>query len=225
MLAAVLAATALAAVPVHRETIGRSVDGRAIRAVAVGEPDAKTKVLVVGCIHGNEGAGIPIARRLERMAPPSGVQLWIVEDANPDGHAAGTRQNAHGVDLNRNWTVGWRRHRGGLFDSGPRPLSEPETRAAQRLILRIRPDVSIWYHQHLNLVDESGGEVSVERRYAQLVGLPARRLLPLLPGTAVRWENARIRGSTAFVVELPAGRLSAAAVARYARAVRAISVD
>jgi len=225
MLAAVLVAAAWAATPVHREAIGRSVDGRSIQAVAIGDPAAPTKVLVVGCIHGNEGAGIPIGVRLERMVPPQGVQLWVVDDLNPDGHAAGTRQNAHGVDLNRNWPVAWERHRGGLFDSGPKPLSEPETRAAYRLILRVRPDVSIWYHQHLNLVDESGGEVSVERRYAQLVGLPARRLLPLLPGTAVRWENARIRGSTAFVVELPAGRLSPAAVGRYARAVRTISLS
>ena len=225
MVSAVLTAVAAAAVPVHRETIGRSVRGRAIVAVAVGQPSATTKVLVVGCIHGNEGAGIAIALRLERMTPPKDVQLWIVPDLNPDGHAANTRQNAHGVDLNRNWPSDWRRHRGGLFDSGPRPLSEPETQAARRLILRIHPDVSIWYHQHQRLVDESGGEVSVERRYAQLVGLPARRLRPLLPGTAVRWENARIRGSTAFVVELPAGRLSSAAVARYARAVRAISSD
>ena len=222
MLAAVLTAAAVASVPVHRETIGRSVRGRAIVAVVVGPASAPTKVLVVGCIHGNECAGIAIARRLERMAPPPDVQWWVVEDLNPDGRAAGVRGNARGVDLNRNWPVGWRWRRGGLFDSGPRPVSEPETRAAYRLILRVKPRVTIWYHQHLNLVDESGGEVSIERRYARLVGLRSRRLAPL-PGAATRWGNARIRGSTAFVVELPAGRLASAAVTRYARAVRSIS--
>ena len=206
MLGVVLAAAAVAAVPVHREVIGHSARGRAILAVAVGEPSAKTKVLVVGCIHGNEGAGIPIALRLERMIPPKGVQLWIVPDLNPDGHAAGTRQNAHGVDLNRNWPVGWRRQRGGLFDSGPRPLSEPETQAARRLILRVRPDVSIWYHQHLRVVDESGGEVSVERRYAQLVGLPARRLLPLLPGTAVRSPNGYVSSAPGYEAHVARSR-------------------
>src|SRR5256714_8609789 len=206
MLVAAFAAVALAATPVHREVIGHSVRGQAIRAVALGEPNAPTKVLVVGCIHGNEGAGIPIARLLERTAPPAGVQLWVVQDLNPDGHAAGTRQNAHGIDLNRNWPVGWRRHRGGLYDSGPRPLSEPETRAAWRLILRVRPDVSIWYHQHERLVDESGGEVSVERQYAQLVGLPARRLLPLLPGTAGRGGEAPPPGPPAVRAPLPPGR-------------------
>jgi protein MpaA len=210
---------------IHREVIGHSVEGRPIRFVAIGDQNAPTKVLVVGCIHGNEGAGIPIALRLERIRPPKGVQFWIVPDLNPDGHAAGTRQNADGVDLNRNWPLGWRKHRGGPFDSGPRPLSEPETRAAARLILRIHPDVSIWYHQHLRVVDEAGGEAFIERRYAQLVGLPARRLLPPLPGTAVRWENSRIRGSTAFVVELPAGKLAPSAVTRYARAVREISTS
>src|SRR2546423_10723434 len=132
MLAAAFAAVALAATPVHQEVIGHSVRGQAIRAVALGEPNAPTKVLVVGCIHGNEGAGIPIARRLERTTPPAGVQLWVVEDLNPDGHAAGTRQNARGVDLNRNWPVGGRRRRGGVFDSGPRPRSGAGTAAAGR---------------------------------------------------------------------------------------------
>jgi protein MpaA len=221
VLGAALTAAAATVVPVHRETIGRSVRGRPIVAVAVGDPAATTNVLVVGCIHGNEQAGVPVARLLERTPPPTGVRWWVVEDLNPDGRAANARRNAHGVDVNRNWPVGWRRRRGGLFASGPRPLSEPETRAAYRLVLRIRPRVSIWYHQHMNLVDESGGDVSIERRYAQLVGLRAERLAPL-PGTVTRWENARVRRSTAFVVELPAGRLSPAAVERYVRAVRAI---
>ena len=80
---------ALPPAPIHREVIGHSVRGRPIRVVAVGDRNAPTKVLVVGCVHGNEGAGIPIALRLERMRPPKGVQFWIVPDLNPDGHAAG----------------------------------------------------------------------------------------------------------------------------------------
>ncbi len=205
----------------HRLLLGRSVDGRSIAAVELGDPQSPRKVLVVGCIHGNEGAGIAIAGTLERMRPPPGVDLWIVADLNPDGFAAGTRQNAHGVDLNRNFPWRWRPLTGEYY-SGSRPLSEPESRLADRLILRLRPRISIWFHQQDRLVDESGGHVAVERRFSQLVGLPLRRM-PRYPGSAVGWENHRLPGTTAFVVELPAGALSAGSVSRYAAAVLAIA--
>jgi murein tripeptide amidase MpaA len=86
----------LVAAPPSARTVllGRSWQGRPIRAVEVGNPSG-TRVLVVGCIHGNEKAGIAIARALERVSP-SELDLWIVPDLNPDGVAAGTRQNAHG---------------------------------------------------------------------------------------------------------------------------------
>jgi murein tripeptide amidase MpaA len=58
-------------------------------------------VLVFGCIHGNETAGIAVARALERVR--AGADLWIVPNLNPDGAARGTRQNGRDVDLNRNW--------------------------------------------------------------------------------------------------------------------------
>jgi protein MpaA len=155
------------------------------------------------------------------MAPPKGVDLWLVESFNPDGHAAGTRINARGVDLNRNFPVGWQRL-GGVFDSGARPLSEPESRIAYRLILRLRPAVSIWFHQHMSLVDGSGGDAALERRFAQLVRLP---FVPLsrYPGSVTTWENHALPGKSAFVVELPAGSLTAAQAARFAAAVLAVA--
>ncbi len=205
---------------VRHFVLGQSAEGRPIGAAELGDPSSPRKVLVVGCIHGDECAGIAVARQLERTAPPRGVDLWIVENLNPDGFAAGTRQNGRGVDLNRNFPWTWRPLQG-EYDSGPRPLSEPESRLAYRLILRLRPRTSIWFHQHLRLVDESGGDVSIERRFAGLVGLPVRRL-PRYPGSVTTWENHRFPGTTAFVVELPAGRLSARAVTRYAWAILAV---
>jgi protein MpaA len=199
--------------------LGHSVDGRLIHAAEVGDPNSPNKELVVGSIHGNEPAGIAIARWLEHRSP-AGVDLWIVPDLNPDGRARGTRGNAHGVDLNRNFPYRWR-PLGGPYDSGVRPLSEPESRIAYRLIRRLRPRVSIWFHQHRDAVDESGGNVTVERAYATRVGLSLARLVRE-PGSVVGWENHLLRGSTAFVVELPRGRLSRAAIVRYGRA--AISV-
>src|SRR5205085_4509090 len=42
--------------------IGRSAEGRPIRATEVGDPTSSDSVLVVGCIHGDECAGIPVAQ-------------------------------------------------------------------------------------------------------------------------------------------------------------------
>ena len=178
----------------------------------------------MGCIHGNEQAGIAVARRLLTVAPPAHVTMWILPVLNPDGAAADTRQNADLVDLNRNFPWHWQQLgvRGDQQYSGPRPLSEPESRAARGLILRARPQITIWFHQPEGLVDLSGGDPRVERRFAGLVGLPVRELTRY-PGSAVSWENSVLPGSTAFVVELPPGRLSASSVERYARAVLALA--
>jgi len=205
------------------ELLGRSVLGRPIRAFELGDPDSPTRILVVGCIHGNECAGLAVARSLEAHARPASLDLWIVPDLNPDGFAAGTRQNARGVDLNRNFPYRWRPigGPGDLHYSGTTSLSEPESRIAYELILRLRPRISIWFHQALGLVDESGGSVSVERRFATLVGLPIRRLRRY-PGSATTWENERFPGTTAFVVELRAGQLPPGVAGRYAGAVLAL---
>jgi murein peptide amidase A len=216
--APLLAAASSPAQGRHSVLLGRSVEGRAITAVEVGDP-SDTTVLVVGCIHGNEPAGIAVARRLERLSP-KGIDLWIVPDLNPDGRAANTRGNAHGVDLNRNFPYRWRPMHG-VYASGPRPLSEPEARIAYRLILRIQPTVAVWFHQHLDLVWASGGKASVERRFARISGLPYHRL-PALAGSAIDWQNHRLPGTTAFAAELPAGPASAPAIARYVRAVLAM---
>ena len=180
--------------------LGASARGRTIRALEVGTPEARRKVLVVGCIHGNEPAGIAIADRLATLPP------------------------LRGVDLNRNFPWHWLPlgPPGSTYYPGPHALSEPESRIAYRLVLRLRPAVAIWFHQHLDLVDESGGSVAVERQFAAVARLPLRRLVRY-PGSATTWEDHAVPTGTAFVVELGPGRLASADVGRFARAVRAVS--
>ena len=175
-------------------------------------------MLVVGCIHGDECAGIGIANRLLAGGPRPFVDLWVVKTLNPDGRDAGTRQNSRGVDLNRNFPFGWRPGPHGRYYPGRRPLSERESRIATRLIDRIEPDITIWFHQPLALVDRSGGDVRIQRRYARLVGLPLVQL-GRLHGTATSWQNHTHRGSTAFVVELPGGPLRPRDARRFAKSV------
>jgi len=203
------------------EVIGHSSRGRPIRAVRIGSPRARVKLLVVGAVHGNEPAGRAVVRRLLRVRRPRGTALWLIEDANPDGSAAGSRHNARGVDLNRNFPHRWR-DLDGVYESGRGPASEPETQALQRFVERERPRVTLWYHQALRMIVESAGDPALEQLYSRRSGLPRRRL-PAYPGTAVSWQNSAHAGDTAFVVELPGGRLPAAGVRRHAGAVLALA--
>jgi protein MpaA len=198
---------------------GRSVEGRVIKVVIRGSLAAPTRILVVGCIHGNEPAGIGVVRDLRRLTLPPDVALILVPDANPDGRAHDTRQNARGVDLNRNFPYRWRRTTPGIWDyGGRRQLSEPESRFLYQLIRATRPTLSIWFHQALDTVDLSGGSATVERRFARLIHLPIRRL-PRYHGSATSWENHTFRNTTSFVVELPGGRLRPARASAIAQAV------
>ena len=203
--------------------IGHSVEGRPIVSFSIGPADAALKVLVVGAIHGNETAGMRIARRLIAAAPPPRTRLLVVPTINPDGVAAGSRGNARGVDLNRNFRFHWRPLSGGEY-SGPRPLSEPESRAARRLVLREKPDVTIWFHQPFGLVDRPNGNPFAARRFAHLIGLPLVRLPGPYPGSASRWQNHRFPHSTAFVVELPA-HADEALVRRGSSSVRRLAAE
>jgi murein endopeptidase len=197
--------------------LGRSAFGRPIRAVRVGEPASARRALVVGCIHGDECAGIAVTQRLARARPEA--DLWLVHNLNPDGFVMGRRQNGRGVDLNRNFASEWRL-RGRRWDpqySGPRPFSEPESRIARRLVLALKPDVTIWYHQPQAIVRAWGPSIPVAQRYARLAREPFRAIR-WPAGTAPNWQNRRLRQQS-FVVELPAGPMSAAAAARHAAAV------
>ena len=204
--------------------VGRSVQGRLLRVVVRGNPASPRRILVFGCIHGNECAGAAIVNELRSHTPSAGTAIWIVDDLNPDGHNAGTRPNVRGVNLNRNFP--WRWHliaRPGNPDySGTSVLSEPEARFAAALIHHVQPQVTVWSHQDLNLVDLSGGSPVIERRYACLVGSRVRQL-QRYDGSASTWQNHTFPGTTAFVVELPSGHLSRRQAQRHALAVRRLA--
>jgi protein MpaA len=219
--AALIAATLAvgAPVPVRHEIVGRSVRGAPIRATVVGDPAAPRAVLVVACLHGNEPAGMSVIRRLRRARPPAGTVLWLIGRANPDGCRAGTRHNARGVDLNRNAPWRWRRTGppGSTFYAGRRPASEPETRALLRLVRRVRPIVTIWYHQAAALVDDSGGDRHIERRYAELSGLPLCAAAAAPPRAASR-PSAGVRvGRGGRLIDGERGGVSARAVRDHGR--------
>ena len=164
-------------------------------------------MLAIGCIHGDECAGIAAVREaLELGCPPPGDGLVVVPNLNPDGLALETRLNGRGVDLNRNFAEEWRAigAPGDPEHAGPAAFSEPETRIARRLIRGLRPDVTVWFHQQEErMVRAWGPSIPAARAYAHLAREPFRAL-PWMDGTAPHWQNRRFPGTSSFVVELPA---------------------
>ena len=180
MLRALIVAALLAA---PAEQLGRSYEGRPIHVVHVAGDGPR--ILVVGCIHGDECEGIEVTQAARALA--ASADLWLVHQLNPDGYARRSRTNARGVDLNRDFLAATQR----------------ETRIARKLILRLRPDVTIWFHQPQAVVRAWGPSRAIARRYARLAGVPYRRW-EWPPGSASRWQNGL--GQISFVVEL--GRAS-----------------
>jgi murein peptide amidase A len=149
---------------------GQSVQGRDMEVLVRSVDAPQRRVLVIGGLHGNEPVTPPAVRGLVRAEIPADVEVWLVPVANPDGSAAGTRCNANGVDLNRNFAWQWR-----SSDGGPAPLSEPETQAVAALIEDLMPDVVVWIHQPLGYVSAIGATSSAyEQSWAEAAGLPVR---------------------------------------------------
>ncbi|MCU0307624.1 MAG: succinylglutamate desuccinylase/aspartoacylase family protein [Thermoleophilia bacterium] len=165
--------------------LGRSVRGRALAALL---PPGPASLLVVAGQHGDEGAGVEALRAALTRAGVDDLRAVVLPVANPDGLAAGTRANARDVDLNRNLPTGdW--GTGRVRRPGPRPASEPETRALMRLVRLVRPRAIVTVHTPLALVeDEDGGALG--RRLARLSGLPLRASVGYAtPGSFGTWTR------------------------------------
>jgi len=186
-----------------RKVIGKSVKGRAIVAYHLGEPAGPgvPKVVLMSTMHGNEPHTRQILLSLKDGRPVVGVDLWVVPTYNPDGLAAGKRKNAHGVDLNRNFSYKWK-DLDGDYESGPKPASERETRVMMRFLRKVRPDYILSFHQPLRGVDTDSKRPKFARRVARKLHLPAKTLDcgSVCHGTMTMWFNHRFRG-TALTVE------------------------
>jgi hypothetical protein len=183
----------------ERRIIGHSVQDRPILAYRLGNPRAHTTAVLLGQMHGDEHAGVILARALvQGRRSVEGIDLWVVPTMNPDGNLANTRQNAHHVDLNRNWRDIWRPLTGEYY-SGPYPLSEPETRAMRNFLLDVLPRYVVVLHQPLRGVDTTdGGQIdpAFRNRLARNLGLPLKafRCWSVCHGSLTGWYTTHRYG-------------------------------
>ncbi len=197
-------------IPFPPDTYGRSHLGLPLE---VWRPGGACRLLIFAAIHGEEPeTTYALSRALRQLAAPSG-HCAVVLAANPDGLLRGTRGNARGVDLNRNFpSRDWRpdlvRHRSTLEDArdialspGAHPASEPETQALLALIAGLRPATVIALHAPLACIDDAN-DSPLGRRLAERTGMPLVRDVGYpVPGSFGSWGGDQ--GLTVITYEFP----------------------
>ncbi|MBS1852640.1 MAG: DUF2817 domain-containing protein [Acidobacteria bacterium] len=139
---------------------GYSVEGRPLTAYIFGEGANVT--MIFGAFHNNEPASaavVDLLREYLTIHPEewAGRTIILVPVSNPDGVAAQSRLNARGVDLNRNFPDTWSRTALAVrYNPGPRPASEPETRAIMQLVARFAPAKIVSLHQPFHCLNWNG---------------------------------------------------------------------
>ena len=162
------------------DVYGASILGAPLR---VWNPQPAGCPLLIAGIHGEEGNAVGVLSRAVRTLDYSDIGASLVLCANPDGNATGTRGNANGVDLNRNfpsldWNPATVLHRWeGDHDPrvelspGSSAGSEPEVRALIELVARLQPSIIIDFHSPLGeIIDISGSDLG--RELSKSFGLP-----------------------------------------------------
>jgi murein peptide amidase A len=182
------------------EVYGRSHLGNPLE---VWRSSGPCEVLVFAAIHGDEGeTTTALSRALRHLSSPS-PHCAVVLAANPDGLIRGTRGNARGVELNRNFpTSDWQPdavcHRATLdaprdvsLSPGSSPGSEPETQALISLVQDLSPSRVVALHAPLGCIDDPESS-ELGQWLAERTGLP---LVPDVgyptPGSFGTWAAER----------------------------------
>ncbi len=182
------------------EIAGCSVQNREIEKFIFGTGD--DVVLVIGAIHGDEPASAVLAHQLvrylrENTSSIHSKKVIIVPVVNPDGLAAGTRTNANGVDLNRNFPAN---NRVDADWAGYSPLSEPESRLLFHIISEHGVGRIITIHQPYGCIDYDGPAKHIAEKMGEHCDLPVTKLGGR-PGSLGSWAGLTM-GIPIITVEL-----------------------
>src|SRR5215212_11135780 len=180
---------------------GASVEGLPLTVFL---PDTgTTEIVVLASIHGDEAETTVVVSEALRCIRRGDLRAAVILCGNPDGMLRGSRGNASGVDLNRNFpTSNWSPDpvfyksrandaRDIALSPGAEPASEPETRALIALLDRLQPRAVVSLHSALACVDDSGAS-HLGRQLAGRCALPFLTEIGYpTPGSMGTWAGER----------------------------------
>ncbi|MDC8004020.1 M14 family metallopeptidase [Aureisphaera galaxeae] len=182
------------------ETVGHSVKGQKIVSITIG--NGPEKVLAWSQMHGNESTTTKalfdffafISQEEDHQNTITdflnNYTFCVIPILNPDGSAAYTRENANGIDLNRD----------------AKKLSQPESKVLRDVFEAFQPDLCLNLHDQRTLYGLSSGKtatvsflspaanenrtVTKSRRVAmELISRMATVLSDMLPGHIGRYDD------------------------------------
>jgi hypothetical protein len=144
--------------------LGSSVQGRTIWGLKITDnpeiEENEAEVRICGCHHGNEIMSVELPLMLawylvDNYDSNPDIQdlvdnreTWIIPLVNPDGREINSRDNANGVDLNRDYGYMWNGEGG-----SPSPFSQPETRVIRKNALDNNFVLSLSFHTSGDIVN------------------------------------------------------------------------
>lgn len=180
----------------------------------MGQSDAAHALFLVFGVHGFEDAfdhdGEVLRMIALRVADHfnahpqelNDFRLCVVPCANPDGLIDGTsrnsfgRCNASGLDINRDFPIGWQEDYHNRNKTGAAPFSTAEARALRDLALKFRPTHAADIHGWINAVY---GDGAMADSFSKTFDMNTKSILS--GGTLAQWLASI--AEEAILLELP----------------------
>ena len=129
-------------------------------------------VLIIGVFHGEEPQGeYLINKYLKENTLNTKNTLYFIPCLNPDGKSENKRQNANGIDLNRNFpTKNWRRIETPEYFGGTMAGSEIETKFMIDIINNYKFDAILSIHAPFKIVNYDGPAQNLAKKISEFTG-------------------------------------------------------
>ena len=163
-----------------------------------------SKVLVIGCFHGDEPQGKYLIEKY--LEVKKSTNICFIPCLNKYGFENNVRTNKNGVDLNRNFpTKNWKKTEKNEFYGGNEPASEDETKFIIKTVTDMEPKLILTLHAPYKIVNYDGNAADISAKISDIIGYPVEPSIGYpTPGSFGTWAGIE-RNIPTITLELDEG--------------------